>query len=129
MRRLIGRLLLLLAAVVVVEGHLMIGQSLAWFTMIKERAPALGIQDSIESSLSGKNPCEICYLLQSERSRHRENSSIPEATTMAKMIPLRMSPESNVLFPPALTTRILPSSSSVKSQWQGDIPHPPPWMA
>lgn len=127
MLQLLARLLLLLAAVVVVEGHLMIGQSVAWLTMITDRAPTHGLQDSIETTFSGKNPCEICYLLQTERSRHREHSSIPEATTMAKMIPLRVSAAS-LLFPPARFPHTLPLSTSVKSQWQGDIPHPPPWV-
>ena len=126
MLQLLARLLLLLAAVVVVEGHLMIEQSVAWLR-IKDRTPSHGLQESIETTFSGKNPCEICYLLQIERSRHREHTSIPEATTMAKMIPLRVSAAS-LLFPPARFPHTLPLSTSVKSQWQGDIPHPPPWV-
>ncbi len=124
----LARLLCFLSAMVVVEGHLIIGQSAAWFTMIHERTPLLGLQESLATTFSGKQPCEICNLLQTERDEQKKESSIPEATSLGKLVASGLGGKPVALFPPALSRAARPCSEPGTALWQDDIPHPPPRM-
>lgn len=124
----LARLLCFLSAMVVVEGHLIIAQSVAWFTMVHQRAPLMGVQDSIATTLSGRQPCEICNLLQNERGEQKNKSSIPEATSLGKLIASNLGGQSLLIFPPALSRAARPCSEQETSLWQDEIPHPPPRM-
>ncbi|MCS5538467.1 MAG: hypothetical protein NZ804_00630 [Roseibacillus sp.] len=75
----LARPLCFLAALVVIEGHLLVGQSVAWFTMIHERTPVLGLQQSIANTFSGAHPCDICTALQNESRKQKEDAPTPEA--------------------------------------------------
>ena len=124
----LARLLCFLSAMVVVEGHLIIAQSVAWFTMVHQRAPLMGVQDSIATTLSGRQPCEICNLIQNERGEQKNKSSIPEATSLGKLIAGNLGGQSLLIFPPALSRAARPCSEQKTSLWQDEIPHPPPRM-
>ncbi|HJM62215.1 MAG: hypothetical protein QF405_11455 [Roseibacillus sp.] len=122
----LARPLCFLAALVVIEGHLLIGQSVAWFTMIHERTPVLGLQQSIANTFSGAHPCNICTALQNESRKQKEDAPTPEAGPLVKVIAVLFNGRRIAVFPPTHPGRNLSCSESGSTLWQDDVPRPPP---
>jgi len=125
----LARPLCFLTALVVIEGHLLIGQSVAWFTMIHERTPGLGLQQSIANTFSGTHPCDICTALQNERRKQKEDAPMPEADPLVKVIAVLFNGNRIAVFPPAHPGTTLPYSEPGSTLWQDDVPRPPPRTA
>lgn len=86
--RYVCRLLALLAAFVVVDGPMVIGQSWAWVTMVCDRTPAMGFTEAVADTMSGENPCPMCLALAEERQKEREEAPIRETRPLAKFAPV-----------------------------------------
>lgn len=96
----LGKCLCIVAAIGVLDGHLMVAQSWAWITMMQERAPEQGMTEALDSTFSGDAPCPMCCAIQEKRQEKEEQVPIPESDPMVKYLP-----ESRrvriALFPPA----------------------------
>lgn len=106
----------------------MIGQSMAWISMIRDRAPEQGLQASVADTFSGENPCRICVALQEERDKQREETPIPEASPLTKIVPIHSSETRLAVFPPPPARRKHPRSQIGSDLWQTEVPSPPPWL-
>ena len=126
--RTLARLLCLLVAIMVVDGHLLIGQSVAWFKMIHDRAPAMGLQEAVADTLSGDSPCEICLAIEDERERQRKEFPVKENSPSAKTVPLPCFGKRLTLYPPPAARPVHPRSAPRLASWQTDVPSPPPWL-
>ncbi len=122
------RFLAVLAALVVVDGPMLIGQGWAWITMIHDRAPEMGLQDAVEDTLSGDHPCPMCLALAEERRKDDEEAPIAETRLLAKFAPV----VGGELQAPAVRARTIcswetPVRQHGSSRWD-DVPRPPPRM-
>ncbi|MFP6885261.1 MAG: hypothetical protein VCA40_12575 [Roseibacillus sp.] len=115
-----ARPLCFLAALVVIEGHLLVGQSVAWFTMIHERTPVLGLQQSIANTFSGAHPCDICTALQNESRKQKEDAPTPEAGPLVKVIAVLFNGKRIAVFPPPQLWHVRPTRRTCPFQH-----HPP----
>ncbi len=84
----VARILTLLAALVVVDGQMVIGQSWAWLTMVHDRAPEMGFAEAVADTLSGDHPCERCLSLKEGRKKEKEEAPINETRPLAKFAPV-----------------------------------------
>jgi len=83
----LGKCLCIVAAIGVLDGHLMVAQSWAWITMVQDRAPEQGITEALDSTFSGAAPCSMCCAIQEERQEKEEQAPVPESKTSAKYPP------------------------------------------
>ena len=77
-----------LTALCVIDGHLFLGQSVAWLAMLGQRAPEIGLQEAVADTFTGGSPCEICLAIQEEREDRREEAPVPESRTELKYAPV-----------------------------------------
>ena len=127
MLKTLARLLCLLSALVVVEAHLLVGQSAAWLAMIHSRTPAMGLAASISNTFSGQHPCTICTLIQAERSDSSDQKGVaPVTSSLGKFLASGSIEEPRISYL-LLTFRPLhPCSETGATPWSEDVPHPPP---
>jgi hypothetical protein len=83
----IGKCLCIVAAIGVLDGHLMVAQSWAWFTMVQDRAHEMGVSEALDSTFSGDAPCPMCCAIQEERQEKEEQAPVPESKSTAKYLP------------------------------------------
>ena len=87
MIRRVGKCLCLLAALAVMDAHLLFIQGWAWSTMIQDRAAERGVSGAFESTFSGAEPCPMCCAVQEERHDEQEEVPVRDAKPMVKWIP------------------------------------------
>ena len=87
MIRWFGKGLCILAALAVVDAHMMLVQGWAWGTMLQDRAPERGMSGALDSTFSGAEPCPMCCAVQEERHEEQEEAPVPEANPTVKWIP------------------------------------------
>jgi hypothetical protein len=76
-----------MAALGVLDGHLMVAQTWAWMSMMSERAPEQGVSAALESTFSGNAPCSMCCAIEKERQDKQGDAPIPETKPTVKFAP------------------------------------------
>ena len=64
MRGLLSKLLCLIAAITLMDGHIVALQSYAWASMLHDRIPEQGVSEAITTTFDGEHPCEHCLTAQ-----------------------------------------------------------------
>jgi hypothetical protein len=99
----LGKCLCIVAAVGILDAHLMVAQTWAWMSMIYDRAPQEGVSAALDSTLdstfSGDAPCAMCCAIERERRDTQEQAPIPELKPAAKFAPVSW-PTVDLVFPP-----------------------------
>lgn len=128
MRAILARLLCLLAAISLMEGHVVALQTYAWVTMLNDRIPTQGVSDALSTTFDGQHPCEHCLTVQDlQQESQQEDASLPSfefgGVKLLKSSCQRISPpsRSQSALLPFLAIHELPSSSYFTS-----VPSPPP---
>lgn len=125
----LARLSCLLTALAVLEGHLVLVQGVAWWTMIVDRSEELGVSDAVQDTLSGGAPCELCLAVQDEREKQREQAPAPEAKSQIKFLPVPSKRELVQLFPPIPSLVYPLTDPSAPTAWHQEVPSPPPRLS
>jgi len=127
-----GKCLCIVAAMGVLDGHLMLAQSWAWITMIHDRAPQQGVSApqqgvtaALDSTFSGDAPCSMCCAIVQERQQKDEQAPIPESKPTAKFTPAMWS-RAFLLIPPAHTYLSLLMDRKLMPDAQREAPPSPP---
>lgn len=122
----VARILTLLAALVVVDGQMVIGQSWAWLTMVHDRAPEMGFAEAVADTLSGDHPCERCLSLKEGRNKDKEEAPINETRPLAKFAPV----VGGSTMPPEYLAQVLTGWEAMPDAGalmrSDDVPSPPP---
>lgn len=84
----LGKCLCIVAALGVLDGHLMVAQTWAWLTMLQDRAPEQGVVDALDSTFSGDAPCPMCCAIQELKQEKEEQAPIPESQPTSKYSPV-----------------------------------------
>lgn len=121
----LGKCLCLIAALGVLDGHLMVAQTWAWMSMMSERAPEQGVVGALESTFSGDSPCSMCCAIQDVRQDIEEDAPIPETKPTAKFPPAMWS-RAFLLMPPAHTYLSLLMDRKLMPDAQREAPPLPP---
>lgn len=64
MRGLLSKILCLIAAITLMDGHIVVLQSYAWVSMLNDRIPEQGVGEALISTFDGEHPCEHCLSVQ-----------------------------------------------------------------
>lgn len=116
----------MLAALSILDTHLMVAQTWAWVTMINDRVPQQGVTAALDSTFSGDSPCAMCCAISQERQDKQEQAPIPESEPTAKFPPASWS-HADLVFPPASTyLPPLRDMEIVVLARQDEPPLPPP---
>ncbi len=105
-------------------------QAYAWGTMLRDRAPEVGLSEALDTTFSGDHPCEVCQAI-AEASHHQNDKA-----------PIEQSPESSSKdFSPLMSLRAItitpPSATAPLPGFRGiadrsivlELPTPPPrWV-
>lgn len=122
----LGKCLCIVAAVGVLDAHLMVAQTLAWMSMVYDRAPQEGVSAALDSTFSGDAPCAMCCAISQERQDKQEQAPIPESEPTAKFPPASWS-HADLVFPPVSTyLPPLRDMEIVVLARQDEPPLPPP---
>ena len=122
----LGKCLCIVAAVGVLDAHLMVAQTWAWMSMIYDRAPQEGVSAALDSTFSGDAPCAMCCAIEQERGDTQQQAPIPELKPTAKFAPVSWSAV-DLVFPPVSIH--VPLSREVQVMVLGrqdEPPLPPP---
>ena len=125
----LARLCCFLAALAAIEGPLLLSQSIAWLTMVQDRAPVMGFSNSVADTFSGRSPCEICQAVREERERRQEEIPAREADPLGKLVLVPTQTTRVVVTPPGDTVDHLSRPRVLNTLWHPDRPNPPPWAA
>ena len=121
----LGKCLCLIAALGVIDGHLMVGQTWAWMSMMSERAPEQGLVGALDSTFSGDSPCSMCCAIQEQRQDMEQDAPIPEAKPTAKFPPAMYS-QGLQLTPPAAAYLLRIGDADILVTGRSDEPPLPP---
>ena len=122
----LGKYLCILAAVSILDAHLMVAQTWAWVSMIYDRAPQEGVSAALDSTFSGDAPCAMCCAIEQERRDTQQQAPIPELEPAAKFPPVSWSTVDFVFLPASI---YVPPSREVEVAVLGrqdEPPLPPP---
>jgi hypothetical protein len=123
-------MLLSLVVIHVLDGHLFLGQCVAWLTMVGDRAPSMGLQEAVKETFSGEHPCEICIAVQSERRKEREEAPLPQARMKWTYAPVVSTASVTLPAATASPQRFpFPGTSPPPASLSPDLPTPPPRSA
>lgn len=116
----------MVAALSILDTHLMVAQTWAWVNMINDRVPQQGVAAALDSTFSGDSPCAMCCAIAQERQDKQEQAPIPESEPTTKFPPASWS-HADLVFPPAST--YLPPLRDMEIEVlarQDEPPLPPP---
>ncbi|NNC89268.1 MAG: hypothetical protein HKN82_12480 [Akkermansiaceae bacterium] len=120
------RILFALAALCLVDGHLFVGQSVAWLTMIGDRAPQMGFTAAVADSLSGESPCDVCRAIRDERQEKRQEAPLPDSRPELKFAPVVFSERVAVPDAPPASGPPAAAVPAIWRSWAAEVPTPPP---
>ena len=121
----LGKCLCIVAAVGILDAHLMVAQTWAWMSMIYDRAPQEGVSAALDSTFSGDAPCAMCCAIEQERGDTQEQAPIPELKPTAKFAPVSWSAV-DLVFPPVSITCLSSRECEVVVLGRQDEPPLPP---
>jgi hypothetical protein len=87
----LGKCLCVVAALSILDTHLMVAQAWAWANMINDRVPQEGVSAALDSTFSGDSPCAMCCAIKQERQDKQQQAPIPESEPTAKFAPVSRS--------------------------------------
>ncbi|HEY6169598.1 MAG TPA: hypothetical protein VI454_16265 [Verrucomicrobiae bacterium] len=94
----IGHLLLALALLGATGGHWAVLQSVAWTTMIAEKARSAPLTDAVTRTLSGSEPCQLCKQIAAGKQTEKK-TNLPLQLAKLEFV---LSAAKARIFPPAL---------------------------
>jgi hypothetical protein len=128
MRAFFARLLCLVAAITLMDGHIIALQSYAWVTMLNDRIPEQGVGEALSTTFDGEHPCNHCLAAEELQSKSQEEKSkAPEMQLSGIKL---LSPKSQKISAPSAPKSFrLPHLSvhiiAVKDVYSS-VPSPPP---
>ena len=121
MLRTLGKAASILVLVCIANGHWGIIQGVAWFNMLKDRAPdAPSLSQLVADTVAGTAPCHLCLAVTQNTQRDQDDPKAPwDAARISPLCPISSHPI--VLTPPR------PSSKSSEAHlFPGSRSEPPP---
>lgn len=131
MRGLLAKLLCLIAAITLMDGHIVALQSYAWVSMLHDRIPEQGVAEAIVTTFDGEHPCEHCLSAQQLSLSESENDSEKDSTPQFRLSGLKTIglAHKRISEPAAPKSILLPlhfSKEIALSDFTELIPTPPP---
>lgn len=131
MRGLLSKLLCLVAAITLMDGHIVALQSYAWASMLHERIPEQGVTEAITTTFDGEHPCEHC--LTAQKLNSTENDPEKDTTPQFRLSGLKTIglAHQRIAAPEAPSSTFLPHhiSTVIHINDRTDlVPTPPPQL-
>ena len=115
-----------MAALGVLDGHLMVAQTWAWMSMMSERAPEQGVSAALESTFSGNAPCSMCCAIEKERQDKQGDAPIPETKPTVKFAPAMCGRGFSLISPAAAYLLRIGDADIFVTGRSDEPPLPPP---
>ncbi|MFC5050167.1 hypothetical protein ACFPK9_06050 [Rubritalea spongiae] len=128
MRALLAKLFCLIAAISLIDGHIIALQTYAWVTMLNDRIPEQGVGEALSTTFDGEHPCEHCLAAEDLQTKsQKEKSKAPDM--QLSWIKLISPKAEKITLPPAPPYKLLPhlvETLSPSTDHSTSVPSPPP---
>lgn len=131
MRGFFSKLLCLIAAVSLMDGHIVALQSFAWASMLHDRIPEQGVSEALATTFDGEHPCEHCLAALKLHGAESENPQPEESPPQLQLSGLKTTQiaQQRIALPAAPSATLLPHHFFIircASDFTSSVPTPPP---
>lgn len=115
-----GKFFITVALVIILGGHWVMLQTVAWTTMLADNLQSNSFQNAVAKTFDGKYPCPLCRAIAAGKQSEKKSAFAP-----AQKLEFPLCKESIVLIAPSRLGIFPSADSSLKSVLQKP-PTPPP---
>ena len=112
--------LAVLSLIIVLGGHWMVLQSIAWVTMLAGYSQAMPLRQAVVNTFDGQHPCPICqFVAQGKQTEQKQQSQ-----RLLSKLDLFLAAAPAPLCPPARDAAHFAAPRSARAR--SEVPPPPP---